>query len=692
MATIKAPFMTKPRYLILILLIIALIFFTLWIKRVSLLTWGLKTYSKNQGFELSLVIERFDLFHLELSGVNINDLLLIDELKVKSDTPLIFAPTAIDLKLKVEKLDIKIFDLLAQGASERSEQSTPPLTFSEVALICKKLSAHNINIGLNELVLGDQTHSLELQIEHQKDQPHFDLKFQAQGFLPRTQENKTTGHLNLYCDLEKITMEIKALKTKMTGLRIEDKNIHIKELQLDSHQSTFRWSKDEDAKFKFDFKISGLIEFEKKDYQFKVANLSFETPALPQQLLKENLTLQLKQIEMNSEHSLTADSLKVGFSDVDLKTFSFSSDINVRNFSYANKVKKLNIKGLHSKMSLKKEGDKINALVSLTDKEKNIHLKNIKIAYQPEGWNVEFKKKENYLQLNSSLLEKIPSLKKPIKSLKGQIFMSGWIKEEKKYIKTYLNLRGENIDIDSTYGNFIGLTFKHDIKSIKNFNSSPEQEISIKKIIVGQNIDQLKLKYQVINLKKINAHSLHLENEGMIVDAQNFELNPTELLVKDLKLKITHLKLQKLLAMAVGPTVSAEGTLSGGIEIDYGQKRAKILGHLDSDSQGWIRYRATVQNQVKGLQTSDTPVSILNNYLFNFHYNKLELDISTEKNYDMKAVLGAYGQNPDYLNGKPLKLNINLEQNLLAALRSMVLSYDLPAQLKQTLEKRIGDE
>ena len=59
--------------------------------------------------------------------------------------------------------------------------------------------------------------------------------------------------------------------------------------------------------------------------------------------------------------------------------------------------------------------------------------------------------------------------------------------------------------------------------------------------------------------------------------------------------------------------------------------------------------------------------------------------MSSGEDYNMKMTLTALGKNPGYLNGKSLKLNVNLEQNLLAAFQAMMLSYNLPKRLEEKI-------
>ena len=166
--------------------------------------------------------------------------------------------------------------------------------------------------------------------------------------------------------------------------------------------------------------------------------------------------------------------------------------------------------------------------------------------------------------------------------------------------------------------------------------------------------------------------------------------NPIERTTKDFEAAIYKLSLEKALKLALGDSVTAEGSLDGQIQIFFKGKKPMAKGHLQSSKKGWIRYRKPGSSPPKQEITSTNPMDILEAYLYDFYYDQLYIDFETDDQFDMKMTLRTQGQNPGYLKGKPLKLNINLEQNLLAAFKAMMLTYNLPHKIKEKIEEMGG--
>ncbi|MBY0315177.1 MAG: YdbH domain-containing protein, partial [Bdellovibrionales bacterium] len=126
--------------------------------------------------------------------------------------------------------------------------------------------------------------------------------------------------------------------------------------------------------------------------------------------------------------------------------------------------------------------------------------------------------------------------------------------------------------------------------------------------------------------------------------------------------------------------------LFGHVNLRYKDKIPTIQGQLQGEGPGWIRYRPPGNRPKITIQSTDNPMDILQGYLYDFAFETLSLQIESDKNYDSIMILNTLGRNPQYVRGKPLKLNIKLEQNILAAVQSMMLTYDLPNKLKEKLE------
>ncbi|MCC6137620.1 MAG: YdbH domain-containing protein, partial [Bdellovibrionaceae bacterium] len=341
---------------------------------------------------------------------------------------------------------------------------------------------------------------------------------------------------------------------------------------------------------------------------------------------------------------------------------------------------------VNSKIRFQKLGETIKAFIDISDATKNLAIRNLELEHTPQATKALFKKATTQIHLNSQITELLPITKEHIKTISGVLSAEGHVQFKDDNLTGGLKLFGKDISVSSGYGDVTEMQWEHDVLSFKTFTSSPLQTLRIKSFTAGKTIENIYLEYQVMNLDTLRAQKLHLEYEKALIDAENFMIHPLKQELIGFKATIKNLPLESILTMALGPFVSATGHLNGHVNLEFEDKIPTMNGRLTSEKEGWILYRKQGDQQQNGLQLSDSPMTILNSYLYNFNYKTLDLDLRSNKQYQMNVLLGAYGHNPDYLKGKPLKLKINLEQNVLAAIQSMMLSYDLPSKLKERIE------
>ncbi|HUH57985.1 MAG TPA: YdbH domain-containing protein, partial [Pseudomonadales bacterium] len=97
------------------------------------------------------------------------------------------------------------------------------------------------------------------------------------------------------------------------------------------------------------------------------------------------------------------------------------------------------------------------------------------------------------------------------------------------------------------------------------------------------------------------------------------------------------------------------------------------------DPGGNVRY----QNQTAdALAQSGQSMNMAMQLLNDFNYNKLQIGVSYEPSGLSVLDLQFQGRNPDFFNGKPTHLNVNLEYNLLNLLESLRIADDIINRLE----------
>lgn len=339
--------------------------------------------------------------------------------------------------------------------------------------------------------------------------------------------------------------------------------------------------------------------------------------------------------------------------------------------------------------------DKITAIINLEDKTRTLVIKDANINYYPSfsrlEWDIPPYKSQ--IKLSSKISSIYPHYKtfpfQPTGIIQFGTSGTYSLNEENSLSGARAKLRGKDINLISESINFEGLSFQHEISSFDSFSSPPGQTIKVKRIDIADGIRNLHINYQTKKLDELAVRQLNLQyGTAEFKLLQPFRFDPLNYNVDGLKARVSHLELEKLLSLALQDQIKAQGLLTGVIEFSLLNKKPQVHGFLSVNEPGWIQYRPGPKPE-NHLNLSDGPMEILKAYLYDFHYEDLSVDIRSNEFYKMTMAFKSLGRNPEYLQGKPLKLNVNIEQNLLAALQTLMLTYDLPERLKQHFEKEV---
>jgi hypothetical protein len=148
-------------------------------------------------------------------------------------------------------------------------------------------------------------------------------------------------------------------------------------------------------------------------------------------------------------------------------------------------------------------------------------------------------------------------------------------------------------------------------------------------------------------------------------------------------IEVEGLQLSQLAELEADSGISAIGTLDGVLPIILLPEGPQVpAGILYARSPGGI---IKYQNQVaSALKESDPSVSLAMQILEDFHYDKLQTNVTYQPNGELKLGLQFQGKNPTFFDGQATHLNLNLDYNLLDLLESLRISNDIV----QTLENK----
>ncbi len=578
------------------------------------------------------------------------------------------------IEIKISQLDLNsLQSLFKKIQKDQTAESLPPLSFSEGLKICQEMIAPTLDVNIDKILIDQKSIEPNLSVQKQMDGLHLLWK-----------DPQFAGDLFLRCKDDLISVEAPQMIFKMKEFRWE--TFFVNHLEFEASRSFFRWSPTAAVQFALPGNLTFAAEKEKQKWKIHAPFLLISGQSASSDFKKVVVHGLLKNVTIDKDQTLSFAALEMEHT-IDLKNPTISSQGKFKLKNISLKTKKDLVTGLHLTSQYDWTGNDYSLVMDLKDQTNELHISNLKISGSPANaeHRVKLDPKRSLIQLNSQMTTWLPVLKDSVKTMSGSLQLQGRLFSKAQRLTGGLTILGKKISAETEFGNFENLSFSHGIKSFETFASPPQQHLEIDRIDIGPGITQVKLDYQIDDLKKIKVDELNLSFEEAHITARNFVLNSTDKRIENFSAVILNLSLEKTLALGLKDTVSAKGRLQGHLDLNYVGSRPIINGLLAAPTAGWIQYRTgKPQGQ---LSISDGPMDILNSYLYNFHYTTLSLKIISDKDYNMQMQLGTLGHNPDYLDGKPLKLNINLQQNLLAAMQSMMLTYDLPSRIKERLEK-----
>jgi len=91
--------------------------------------------------------------------------------------------------------------------------------------------------------------------------------------------------------------------------------------------------------------------------------------------------------------------------------------------------------------------------------------------------------------------------------------------------------------------------------------------------------------------------------------------------------------------------------------------------------------------KIAALAESNTSVGMMVKALSNFQYQVLDVKSDYKAGGDLLLQVRLEGKNPDWQRGRPVNLNLNLQENIPALLRSLQLSDEISEQVRKRYQK-----
>ncbi len=149
--------------------------------------------------------------------------------------------------------------------------------------------------------------------------------------------------------------------------------------------------------------------------------------------------------------------------------------------------------------------------------------------------------------------------------------------------------------------------------------------------------------------------------------------------------EINHIPLQKLLDMQGTKKMYVTGTIKGNIPIKIKNNLFAILdGNITSEQSGQIIYATSQEER----DAANPAMRITYDVLSNLLYAQLLSSITMEPDGKSLMSIHIYGTNPDFQHGRPVELNLSIQQNLADLLRSLSVSSNVEKIISDKASKK----
>jgi hypothetical protein len=313
----------------------------------------------------------------------------------------------------------------------------------------------------------------------------------------------------------------------------------------------------------------------------------------------------------------------------------------------------------------------ITGTLQVKETEKNIDL-NISKLY--------------FADLPNGLLSLYPALQEKIQVPRGTMVLKALAQNKNDLNKVSLKLEAKDIDLNYEDIKLKKISSTQEFTDLLKARTKKNQKLLIKEIDAGFSLRDIDLNYQIKSKNLLRVESLKLNSDYAEIQTKSFDLIPEPLKITPAEVSLAKIQLQKVLALALKEDISATGELRGDLRLEFKNKVPVIVsGKLQSVAPGIIRYDQQKNSPLAN--ANQVSVNILLDYLRDFNYQDLTMDIRSEEDGELYIIMMLLGKNPQVFNGKPLKFTLNLQLNWMKLLKSTMGTSQISAKLEEKILK-----
>jgi len=277
----------------------------------------------------------------------------------------------------------------------------------------------------------------------------------------------------------------------------------------------------------------------------------------------------------------------------------------------------------------------------------------------------------------------VPAIGSQIEEVTGESALAGTIRWKSGNLASDLELLLKDISFKSPQADFLRLNSVVKIDSLMPFTTKPAQQLAAGMVDVGLPLSDLVAEFRIEPGFRLVVESARLALTGGEVSMPKvaFDLADPR---AELALTVKDVDLGKLLQLTQVEGLAGTGTLAGRIPVSLaGQSITIHQAALAATGPGTLRYVPT--QSAAALLGGSESVEMALQALSNFEYKELTLTLNREPGGDTVALLHVKGQNPDFYDGYPVELNLNVSGKLDQILDRSLAGYRIPETIRETL-------
>jgi hypothetical protein len=214
-----------------------------------------------------------------------------------------------------------------------------------------------------------------------------------------------------------------------------------------------------------------------------------------------------------------------------------------------------------------------------------------------------------------------------------------------------------------------------------------DAQIHVDLLDVGFPIRNIDARFRLLPKQKIPTPVLRIEQVGAELLGGKARSGPVELDFgksrQQFVVELEGIGLNDIMQLERQEGLHGTGVLDGRLPIEITRAGVRVTqGTLTARAPGGeVRFQPT--EKVASLVQTNPNLKMVVDALGNFRYHKLQVTSDYRPEGNLTLAVQLEGQNPDWQSGRPVNLNLNLDENIPALLRSLQLSGEITERVRK---------